>query len=287
MAAFPLAAAPCAAADLNAPVVRRDAEPIAARSPWTFNFTTYGWMSWVTGDLTVRGRTVGVEASPIDLIEALDWSGIPIWMSYAEARNGKLGLFNDIVYSKLAGSGDFAAGRPGGVVSLNGEIEADYTQATIEVGAAYEVWSSGAGVAGGLAALDILGGVRYWYQEVNLSAIAALNVGLPNEGGRVFARSGNVDWFDPFVGARLRYLMAPGQELVVRGDVGGFGVGSDFTWHVLATSNWQLRKTATHSIDAYVGYKALSVDYTQGTGNTKYGFDVLQHGPVTGLTVRF
>ena len=42
-------------------------------------------------------------------------------------------------------------------------------------------------------------------------------------------RSGSVDWVDPFVGARLRQLLAPGQNLTLRGDVGGFDVGSDFT----------------------------------------------------------
>lgn len=141
-----------------------------------------------------------------------------------------------------------------------------------------------------MAALDVLGGGRYWYQEVNLSA--ALNLNLPGpgiivDGNRVIAKSGSIDWFDPFVGARLRYQPAPGQEVVVRGDIGGFGVGSDLSWHVIATSTWQIQKTATHSIDAYIGYKAMSVDYTQGAGTDKYEFDVLSHGPVSGMTVRF
>jgi hypothetical protein len=29
------------------------------------------------------------------------------------------------------------------------------------------------------------------------------------------------------------------------------------------------------------------VDYEQGSGRTKYEYDVLQHGPLTGLTVAF
>lgn len=262
-----------------------------SRSPWVFSVTPYSWLAWLSGDLTVRGHTFDVEASPADLIRALDWSGIPMWMSYAEARNGRLTLFNDIVYSNLAGSGQFAASRPGGTATLNGQIEADNTQAIIEFGAAYEVWSSGSQGFGPFAALDVLGGARYWYQSTSLSAAFNLNgapgPGIIIDGNRVIARSGSIDWLDPFVGARLRYQLGPGQELAVRGDVGGFGVGSDLSWQAIATSNWQLSRTTTHSVDAYIGYKALSVDYSQGRGNTRYEYNVLQHGPVAGLTVRF
>jgi hypothetical protein len=54
--------------------------------------------------------------------------------------------------------------------------------------------------------------------------------GLELAGTRAFARSGSVDWLDPVVGARVRYAVAPGHELFLRGDIGGFGVGSDFSW---------------------------------------------------------
>ena len=36
-----------------------------------------------------------------------------------------------------------------------------------------------------------------------------------------------------------------------------------------------------------LGYRALDVDYEQGSGRTKYEYDVLQHGQVTGLTIAF
>ena len=36
-----------------------------------------------------------------------------------------------------------------------------------------------------------------------------------------------------------------------------------------------------------LGYRALDVDYKQGSGRNKYEYDVLQHGPVTGLTIGF
>lgn len=281
-----------ASADLGGQEEQPLVEPVREASPWSFAFTTYGWASWVSGDLTVRGRNLSVQASPVDLINALDWSEIPIWMSYAEARNGRLSLFNDIIYSKLADSADFAASRQGRFVglALAGNVETDYQQATVEFGAGYEVWR------GGGSNLDIIAGGRYWHQKTSVSAniTATINVtgplgiiDLERSGSRVFARSGSVDWVDPFIGARLRHQLMPGQEITVRGDVGGFGAGSDFSWHVLAAYNFLLCATDRYVLDGYVGYKALSVDYSEGSGNTKYEYDVIQQGPVVGATLRF
>jgi hypothetical protein len=42
-------------------------------------------------------------------------------------------------------------------------------------------------------------------------------------------------WVGPVVGARIRRQIAPGKELRLEGDVGGFGAGSEFSWQVVAT----------------------------------------------------
>jgi hypothetical protein len=45
--------------------------------------------------------------------------------------------------------------------------------------------------------------------------------------------------------------------------------------------------TDRYVLDGYLGYRALYVDYSQGSGSTKYEYDVLQQGPVVGATLRF
>lgn len=259
---------------------------------WTIAFTSYSWLSWLDGHGGVAGRKFDVEMDPIQLIEHLDWDQIPVWMSYAEARNGRFSFFNDIVYSKLEGSADFAVSRTRRFtgLSLSGDVEAEVEQATIELGAAYAIAQWGQPGAGGFTAFDVLAGGRYWHQEVDLAVdvTATLNVvGLTRSGNRAFAKSGSVDWIDPFIGGRFRHTLAPGQEIVVRGDVGGFGAGSDFTWQAIATYNWHMCQFAGMEIDGYVGYRALSVDYEQGSGLRQYEYDVIQHGPVLGMTSRF
>jgi hypothetical protein len=152
-------------------------------------------------------------------------------------------------------------------------------------------WSSGLGAhRANDTVLEMLAGGRYWHQELNvdIGLTATLNVfGLVLTRDRAIAQSGSVDWVDPFIGARLRWHPAPGQEVALRGDVGGFGAGSKFTWQALATYNWYLGTYQSLMLDGYLGYRALSVDYEQGEGVSRYEFDVLQQGPVMGVTGRF
>ena len=80
-------------------------------------------------------------------------------------------------------------------------------------------------------AFDLLAGARYWHQDATVSAefnssVTASGplgqIGITQSGSRAIAASGSVDWVDPFVGGRLRYKPSAGQEVVVRGDIGGF-----------------------------------------------------------------
>jgi hypothetical protein len=36
-----------------------------------------------------------------------------------------------------------------------------------------------------------------------------------------------------------------------------------------------------------IGYKALSADYSQGSGLNHYEYDLTMHGPIFGVTARF
>lgn len=262
---------PALSADLGEP---RLVEPVTAPSPWSFTFTTYGWIPWMTGNAAVKGHNLDVHVDPSEIFGHLDWSTLPAWMSYAEARRGPISLFNDIAYVSLSDSKGFARELPSPLPPLAGGVSVDYTQVTVEFGGAYQVWSGHNSIVSGATALDVVAGGRYWHQDIELTAVL-------NSLSRV--RSGSVDWTDPFIGARLRNEIGPGQELMVRADFGGFGVGSDFSWQVLATYNWQICALNGHPLDGYLGYRALSVDYSQAS----YKFDVLLQGPVMGATLHF
>lgn len=87
------------------------------------------------------------------------------------------------------------------------------------------------------------------------------------------------DWIDPYLGLRARYHFTDHLYAVAKADVGGFGVGSDFTWQGEAALGWQL----TARVSAEVGYRALGIDYEQD-GLT---YDTLTHGAQITLGISF
>lgn len=197
-------------ADLGYPA----ADAPVASSEWTFAFTPYAWLAFMSGRAEVGSTTLDVDLTPGDILRNLDWSEVPIWMSYAELRRGPLSFFNDIMWTAVEAADGFERRF------VSGQVEVDYSQLTVELGAAYSVWSEGGGT------VDVLAGGRYWRQETDVY-LQTDRVALD--------RSGTVDWVDPFVGARWMQSVAPGQSILVRGDIGGFGAGSDFSWQALAT----------------------------------------------------
>src|SRR5262245_29979349 len=209
---------PAASADLGPPPPAQLAVPAPPPSQWQFSFTPYLWLPWMTGDVVVKGRTLDVAVDPAQLIDHLDWSDIvPAWMSHAEARCGPLSLFNDIVWADVSGSRGFQRKFSGKLASgtFGADIDVNYQLAIVEAGSAYTIWSQGRRGSPGSTAFDVLAGARWWHQEVDVSADLTTTLtlsgpdGLTISGNRAIAKSGGVDWFDPFVGARVQHQLAP------------------------------------------------------------------------------
>ena len=274
------------AADLVTPAPVPIAEaPIAMPPVWSFRFTPYGWLTSLKGTQTVRGRSVKVDASFIDIVEKSDT--LVALMGNFEARNGPFALYGDLVWSKVGIEGSNVRTRtpaPGITGTVGRTLGLEVQMAIVEVGAAYEVARSGP------LAFDVLGGARSWYQEADVSLEVARTVDIGDlelAGTRAFARSGSVDWIDPVIGARVRYAVAPGHELFLRGDIGGFGVGSDFSWQAIGGYGFDFGAWNGITFSGVIGYRALSVDYAQGEGRRRYEFDMIQHGPILGVSMRW
>lgn len=269
------------AADLSPAPVEIPAPPPL----WSFQFVPYGWLTSLDGTTTVRGRSVKVDASFIDIVKEADT--LVALMGTFEARHGPLALYSDLVWSEIGFKGNDIRTRalaPGVTGTFGTSLKLDIDMAILEIGAAYEVARYGA------LAFDILGGARYWYQEADLSfdITATVDIGdLQIAGSRAFARSGSVDWLDPVIGARIRYTVAPGHELFLRGDIGGFGVGSNFSWQAVGAYGFEFGTYQGITFSGVIGYRALYADYTQGEGRWRYEFDMLQHGPILGISARF
>jgi hypothetical protein len=72
----------------------------------------------------------------------------------------------------------------------------------------------------------------------------------------------------------------------VTGDIGGFGVGSDFAWDAFGVIGYRFSLFGQENSGVIAGYRALSQDYTDGSGRDKFQWDVTLHGPILGLFVQ-
>jgi hypothetical protein len=263
-------------------------------SAWSFYFTPYFWAPSITGTSTIRGRSLDIDASFIDIARRSeipkDLFGL---MGAFEARRGPWSLYADLVYMRLGASESGAR-----VVSVNPAVggalavsaSARFKMFIGEFGAAYEVFGTAPDPAGSATAIDIYAGGRVWWQqaEASLALTAGLTIGdLTVSGGRAIARSGDVSWLDPLIGVRLRHRFSPATEFVIRGDIGGFGAGSEFSWQAVGTINWDFARTESVLWTAVLGYRALYADFSRGNGATLYRYDILMHGPVFGVTAKF
>ena len=290
LGAWLVAIAPAASADLS----NNYSETMPA-SGWEFRLTPYAWAPSINGDVTARGHTAEINA---DFLEIVDKSDLLLaWMTYFEARKGRFALFTDFVWTDLGFPGHFnitkdPLGQFGrATLNVKGHAQLDYQETIIQSGVAFEVarWQS---APGSFTALDLMGSARYWNEDVDLSLhlTGTLSVDLRELGFKfqksksvAVAKSGDLEWVDPVVGARIRHQIAPGREITIIGDVGGFGAGSEFSWQALATYGFDINcfRQPLHTV---IGYRALAVDFSENGRFGTNAIDVVQHGPVLGVT---
>ncbi len=221
--------------------------PAAAQAPsdeWDVTVVPYFMGASMSGTTAVRGREVDVDVSASDIFSNLQFGA----MGLVVARKGKWGLGGDAIWMAL------------GTTVRNTNV--DFNQGAF---AFYGLRRLG-------AAADLTLGMRVNTLQGKLT-FNALGVSV----------SQDKTWVDPLVGLTLR---SPGEHRVhlqVYTEIGGFGVGSDFTWQIFPTLGFKF--TDHFSLEA--GYRWLDLDYETGDGNERFAYDVLTQGPVGGLAFRF
>jgi len=222
----------------------------SSHNKWEFLLIPYGWLISLDGDVTVRGIESSADVSFSDIWENLDFLG----QVHFEAWKGEWGLFVDPTYLKL---------------STDAEV------GPIKVDIKTEIW------------LMEFGGLYRLYEEPMSSGEGRLWKFEMLAGGRYNSLKGDVhgtrDWVDPLVGMRFQADLTERLLLSLRGDLGGLGVGSDFTWNVSALIGYEF----TSHITFLVGYRILSIDYEEGSGRDLFVYDVTMSGPILGLAFRF
>ncbi|MFV1987835.1 MAG: hypothetical protein ACC682_11180 [Gemmatimonadota bacterium] len=215
-----------------------------AEAQWQFQVTPYIWWNGLSGDVRVEGGPVvslESEVSDFDVAPLLTFRG----------SNGRIGFLTDLAFT----SGSSTA-RALNEVRL---VEVDNFIGTGLV--TYDVTSAGNSevfVAGGLRILNAK------------AKVPALNGGVESEASRT--------WVDPVFGLGGSF----GDRVTVTGygDLGGFGISSDFTYQLYGALGYRF----TGATSAQLGYRLVSNDYMDGN---QYLYNVRQGGFLLGVTFGF
>lgn len=229
--------------------------PARAADDWSYVVEPYLMLPNMKGDITLGNLApVHVDEDPSDIFSNLQIGA----MFYLEARNESWALSSDLLYMDLKSGGDTSNPL---VTHVTGEAE--------QLG-----WE--------LAALRRLGPV--W--ELGLAATyndIKSTIKLTTAGGQQPGSSLKQDWVDPSIVARATFPLSAKWALVMRGNIGGFGVGSDLFWQLQAHAMYTLASGNTLSF----GYRYISVDYDHGSGGDRFRYDVDSFGPTFRFAWRF
>ena len=96
---------------------------------------------------------------------------------------------------------------------------------------------------------------------------------------RQFSGSESKTWVDPIIGVRFQQELPNQFFFRGVGDIGGFGISSDFTWQALAAFGYRVNDNGS----VLLGYRGIGTDYSDGD----FGYDVISHGLVLGFEYKF
>ena len=218
---------------------------------WHYLADVYIMFPYLNGETGVGSAlTVPVDAGPGDIFSNLKMAA----MFYLEARTDKWAITSDLVY-----------------MNLNQEITPGKLVHSGEVGLKQNIWEV-AGLYRILPFWEAGVGGRLNYLQTNINA--RKNV-LPGGTEEVSGLHDAV-WFDPIVVTRLSTDINDEWLFQFRGDLGGFGIGSDFSYQLQAYAGYRFNKLFQLS----AGYRFLSTDYKKQADYTQFVFDMNESGPV-------
>jgi len=227
-------------------------QPTDSESGWKNTIVVYLLGPTIEGTAGLGPLDGDVDIDPGQVFDSLDGA----FLATYGVEKDRWGALFDLIYM------DLSADLTGKQIPLTGEI--GLKQLIFGANAAYRINDT----------MQVLVGGRY----VDLSTKFTLN--LPSSPANFKV---DESWFDPTIGLRFAGPIGERWSYGVLGDIGGFGVGSDFTWQL--TGSLSVRMTE-HSLFTF-GYRYLDFDYEDGQGLDAFKFDVAEHGPALGFRFEF
>ena len=232
-------------------------EPVAITAPaassWEFRITpAYGWLTALDGTSGPDGSATDLDMSFTEILDVLKmYASLQM-----EARHGRWGFLADGFYACLGSSLT-------GTGPLREHVSVDLKQFLGEFEVLYRVCESPQHL------VDVYAGLRYNSLDLDLALAGLINRSV----------SAKKEWADPIIGLRGQWNINNKWYLAGKGDIGGFGVSSDFTWNLQATVGYNF----TESFSAELGYRYFDTDYDDGG----FTYDMAARGVVINFNFMF
>ena len=225
---------------------------------WNFLAEPYLMFPYMHGKTGIgESLTLPVYATAGDIFSKLQMGA----MLYLEAKTDQYAITSDLVYMDLNQNVE-----PGKLIN-SGTVDAK--QLIWEFAGLYRLSSFlEFGIGGRLNYLQL--GVN-----ANIKSFPASSEDISGRQSRT--------WFDPVIIVRFATDIKDKWLFQIRGDLGGFNIGSVYTWQLQGYVGYRFVKW----FQLTAGYRTLSTNYTHGEVPKEFIFNMKEFGPVIRLGFNF
>jgi hypothetical protein len=226
------------------------APPQKEESAWRWDLIPYYWSASLGGSLAIDGQEVDIEGGGDGFFSEPALSG---FLGHFEAHHGPWSYVLAPIFINAESEG----GQP------------PTTDADLNIDAQlHEAFVARQFAPGWQWML----GLRYQKIDTDMDlSIASVPVA---------SLDSSKEWVDPIVGVRYQHHFDESWSLYARGDIGGFGVGSDFAWNASLVGSYQF----TPLFGVQLGYRALSIDFEDQGNSGELSYDLDMYGPMIGMS---
>jgi opacity protein-like surface antigen len=227
----------------------------AQEKNWDFSLAPlYLWAINIEGDSTLEGNGRETKLEFSDIFNDLEGA---FTLNFSGTHKSRFGFMFDFLYLNVGMDKD---------TRINTVIDLDLKGLVSQLAGSYRVGESEK------YSFDAMAGVRYADIELGIDLDR-----LP------FSTTQGKELWDPIIGGRYQWHFAKKWNLNLYGDIGGFGVGSDFTWQTMGLIDFQPWKHVAIS----AGYRALEYQFEDDKANQDFELDLTLHGPIVGIRILF
>ena len=239
---------------------------------WKFTLAPYMWLSEIHGDVRIGDRSASPTVEFEDIFELMfDGDLIGGALHFEAQHDDRLALFLDVVGTHVDPG---SSGQRGGTRGVKSSLF------LTEVGGAYRILDHAIDDQRSFI-LEPLVGARWIHTKNEFTIETPGNLLVaPQE----LERESTDDIYEPFLGARFVVGLVGDLRFSFRGDVGGFGAGSDLSWQIIPLLLYDMGWSPIgKTMDIAAGYRLLDFDFEDGGTE----LDLQFRGPVLGGAIRF